>query len=584
MTQMKSTVSLTVGGRAVGAYPLLQAGDLNFPVRDPSRVIRTAPRAPIEDLDSLPMVDRSMIDFARYSRAIGMAPMKNTVSILATRGCPFHCSYCHMIMSKKYRSRSPENIYDEILFYVKLGIRRFSFVDDIFNLGPRSTDLFRLIIAKGLDIKLFFPNGLRGDILSEDYIDLMIEAGTSYLALALETASPRLQKLIQKNMKLDKLQRAIEYIAQRHPKVILNLFTMMGFPTETEEEVLQTINFVKSITWIHFPYLNILKIYPGTQMEELARNNGITAAAITKGLSQQYNEVPETLPYSKAFARQVQMDLLTNYILNKDRLRAVLPHQTSLWAEDEFLQQYDSYLPLEVKSVGQLADFFGLPTSSFPVLDKLHAESRLIPDINQKLRSLSPYQDSDQRAFRFLLLDVSMPFSAKTSLLFGNLIEQPLGLLYILAYLKQRFGASINGKIAKSGVDFNSMAELQVIINDFQPKLVGVRTLSLYRDFFHETVAYVKQLMPDITIIAGGPYASSCVDDVASDPNVDIVVVNEGEVTMGELYQSILDRGGHIPDKRQLMGIPGLAFKDDIQLQTEPNEEQSKEVEKKAGA
>lgn len=80
MSKENSNDSLTVGGRAAGAYPLLQTGEFNLLARDQSHVIRTPARTPIKDLDSLPMVDRSMIDFARYSRAIGMAPMKNTVS------------------------------------------------------------------------------------------------------------------------------------------------------------------------------------------------------------------------------------------------------------------------------------------------------------------------------------------------------------------------------------------------------------------------------------------------------------------------------------------------------------------------
>ncbi|MCP4216936.1 MAG: AMP-binding protein, partial [bacterium] len=240
----------------------------------------------IRELDGLPLPDRSLVDYEKYNLHIGQAMVKNCMAVQGTRGCPYNCTYCHKIWPKKQVSRSAENFFAEVKLYYDMGIRRFAIIDDIFNLDIKnSSRFFQMVIAAGMnrprhglsEIQFFFPNGLRGDILTPDYIDLMVEAGTMNAALALETGSPRLQKLIRKNLNLDKFRTSVEYFLEKHPKVILEMFTMHGFPTETEEEAMMTLDFIKSFKWLHFPYVHILKIYPNTDMATLAIENGISA-------------------------------------------------------------------------------------------------------------------------------------------------------------------------------------------------------------------------------------------------------------------------------------------------------------------
>src|SRR5438105_1329751 len=87
-------------------------------------------RRAITDLDALPFVDRSLIDLGKYVHSIGETMAHGVITLLATRGCPYSCTYCHRIMSKKLHFRSPQNIFDEVRQYYDLGFRRFSFVDD----------------------------------------------------------------------------------------------------------------------------------------------------------------------------------------------------------------------------------------------------------------------------------------------------------------------------------------------------------------------------------------------------------------------------------------------------------------------
>ncbi|MCP4151061.1 MAG: AMP-binding protein, partial [bacterium] len=181
----------------------------------------TAPRPAVADLDTLPIPDRTLIDYEKYTRHISLAMVKNCITLQGTRGCPYECAYCARLWPKKHVARTAENIFAEVKKYYDKGVRRFALIDDIFNLKiENSSRFYELIIENNMEIQLLFPAGLRGDIMTPEYIDLMVKAGTVNISLALETASPRLQKLMRKNLDIEKLRRNLQYICTKHPHVI----------------------------------------------------------------------------------------------------------------------------------------------------------------------------------------------------------------------------------------------------------------------------------------------------------------------------------------------------------------------------
>ncbi|MCP4146665.1 MAG: AMP-binding protein, partial [bacterium] len=167
---------LLTTGQASASIPFSTLS--NFEKSKGVEIVTTQPRGPIKTFDQFPRPDRSYLDLRKYNNKIGMASVTNSISIQTTRGCPYECLYCHKIWSKKHVFRSAENIFDEIRYYYENGVTNFAAIDDCFNLNrENSSRLFRLIIKNKLKIQLFFPNGLRGDIMTPDYIDLMAEAG-----------------------------------------------------------------------------------------------------------------------------------------------------------------------------------------------------------------------------------------------------------------------------------------------------------------------------------------------------------------------------------------------------------------------
>ncbi len=520
----------------------------------------TATRPQIGDFDGLPIPDRSLVNYEKYGRYIGQAMVKNCIAVQGTRGCPYNCAYCHKIWPRKHVARSAENIFQEVRLYYGMGVKRFAIIDDIFNLDrANSSRFFELIIEKGLDIQLFFPNGLRGDILTTDYLDLMVKAGTVGVALALETASPRLQKLIGKNLNLPRLRENIEYFCHTYPHVILELFTMHGFPTETEEEAMLTLNFIKSLKWLHFPYVHILKIYPNTDMAALAVENGVSAKAIAASSNLAYHELPETLPVDRSFTLKYQADFLNEYFLSTERLRHVLPYQMQVLTRDEMVQKYNSYLPVDIHSFDDLLRFLGIQASQVVPESTADEEPGSIEGLNEKIGRCFPVTEPREDALRVLLLDLSQYFSSQTHMLY-DVVEPPLGLMSVMTYLNHRFGSKVNGKIAKSRIDFDSYAELRELLEEFKPDVIGIRTLSFYKDFFHLAVAKIRQWGLAAPIVAGGPYATSDYGTILQDRNIDLVVMGEGEHTFAELVQRVMENHKQLPDDRALEEIGGIAF------------------------
>lgn len=513
----------------------------------------TKSRPHIVDFNSLPVPDRSLLDLTKYKNKIGMASAINCITIQSTRGCPYECIFCHKVWSKNHVYRSAENIYKEITYYYDRGIRNFSFIDDCFNLNKKnSSRLFQLIIDDKLKLNIFFPNGLRGDLLTPEYIDLMVKAGTCNINLSLETASPRLQKLIKKNLNIEKFREAITYIAEHHPQVILEIATMHGFPTETEEEAMMTMEFIKSIKWIHFPYIHILKIYPNSEMEELALANGVLKEDIQRSNNLAFHELPETLPFPKSFTRKYQADFINDYFLSKERLRQVLPIQIKVLGTEAVVQKYNTYLPTDITCLQDILDFAQLDAKELCIEEKPDSP---VPELfSQKSTSCKKTEKK-----RILLLDLSQYFSSHSMLY--NVTEQPLGQMYLLTYLKQEFSDEIDGVIYKSGVDFDDFNELYQLVMDYQPNFIGIRTLTYYKQLFHETVSYLRQWGIRCPIAAGGPYATSDYSFILKDSNVDLALLGEGEYAFRDLICLMLRNNFNLEDKAMLETVDGIAYR-----------------------
>ncbi len=241
----------------------------------------TAPRTYIEDLDALPLPAWDLTDIDAYAKRRGMSltGQRRYMPITTSRGCPYRCTYCHDIQGKSFRAHSPEYVLrmvDELR--EKWNVHDYDITDDIFNFDPeRMLAICDGFIARG-GIGYTCPNGIRADRMTVEQVDRMARAGAQYVAIAIETVTKRLQKQIRKHLRFDKVQPIISAFTERN--VFTSGFFMVGFPSETEEEVRATIDFAVT-SKLHAAYFFVVTPFVGTEMHgEILEHMGEAATEL----------------------------------------------------------------------------------------------------------------------------------------------------------------------------------------------------------------------------------------------------------------------------------------------------------------
>jgi radical SAM superfamily enzyme YgiQ (UPF0313 family) len=235
--------------------------------RNGGKVKYTEPRPLIQNLDELPFPAYHLFDLKNYSyNIIGVGNAKKIpwISIVTSRGCPFHCIFCKRIYGQTYRARSPENVLAEMEFLVsEYKIKEFLIVDDNFTLiRERAEKICDLIIERGLDVIFRFPNGIRADCVDFELLKKLKNAGMYKTAFGIESGSPRMLKIMKKNLDLNKIRKAVRMCRVLG---IENIgFFVIGLPGETHESALQTIKFAKELPLDDASFY-IATPYPGTE-------------------------------------------------------------------------------------------------------------------------------------------------------------------------------------------------------------------------------------------------------------------------------------------------------------------------------
>lgn len=257
--------SALLGGLESGA-DLSKLRGLAF--RRDGEVVLTEPHPLVEDLDTLPWPAYDLLEMERYFRANSARTSpkhRRVVQLFTSRGCPWHCCYCHDLFGKRFRGRSPENVVAEMkMLQETWRIREFMIDDDVFNFDiRRAKRIFELIPAEGVKATFQFNNGLRLEHFDEDLVRRMAAAGTHFIAVAIESASPRIQKMIRKHVHLDRAARTLSWMRKYGIRTLG--FFMLGFPTETREEIEETIRCAAALD-LDEALFSIATPYPGTEL------------------------------------------------------------------------------------------------------------------------------------------------------------------------------------------------------------------------------------------------------------------------------------------------------------------------------
>lgn len=224
------------------------------PYMTPNSSITIQERADfVKDISELPLPAYDLIDFKKYTlnapRLSVDGPHEFPFAMIQTsRGCPQGCCFCQVkeISGARFRPRTPENIIEEMLWYKNTyGVRSFVIVDDnIVTQRSRAIKLFTLMAKK---VKLpWKATAMAVFKLDKELIDIMAESGCTYVCIAIESGSRRvLDEIIKKPIDFEHAKKMTALLQERGIFVSANF--ILGFPTETWDEIRQTLSFVEEL-------------------------------------------------------------------------------------------------------------------------------------------------------------------------------------------------------------------------------------------------------------------------------------------------------------------------------------------------
>ncbi len=217
---------------------------LAFLDRDSGAVRRTAPRAPLKNLDVLPTPAWDLFDPEPYRRAWMEAHGFFSLNLVSSRGCPYRCNWCAKpIWGDSYHCRSAHLTACELL-EVK---NRFApdqiwFADDIFALSPQWTREFAAEV-EALGAQIPFKMQSRCDLMTRETVRFLRRAGCEEVWMGVESGSQQILDAMEKGTRVRQVLDARENLGRHGIRACY--FLQFGYPGETWAEIEQTIALVR---------------------------------------------------------------------------------------------------------------------------------------------------------------------------------------------------------------------------------------------------------------------------------------------------------------------------------------------------
>lgn len=233
------------------------------------KVVMTAPRGQIANLDSLPYPDRKALDLEFYEAMPLDVPcvlsLKRYTTIQTSRGCPYPCVYCDIpaFSEGKWRDRSPEHVLGELEMLDREGYGACYFTDDHFLLKRKRIEA----ICQGMiDKKLKIEWGCEGrvDAVAIDQFPLMAKSNCRTLMFGIEAGVQKTLDRLKKMQTLEQIVNACN-LAKAAKIPVVHGFFLVGCPDETEEEIMETFRFCARNKIDTFGF-NRLCVYRGTPL------------------------------------------------------------------------------------------------------------------------------------------------------------------------------------------------------------------------------------------------------------------------------------------------------------------------------
>lgn len=253
---------------------------------------KNALRPVIRDLDSIPFQDYlnethyvlHENSLQRLTDDLQCKYMNHTYLTIPSRGCPFKCSYCcNNALGKVYpqakamRKRSVENIIAEISTALRSisGISQIKFADDsFFSYSTMEIEEFSRKYKENISLPLAI-GGATPSTLTREKLAPLVKAGLEDIRMGIQTGSERTLKLYNRRQNNHDVIKAAETIHRVNPRLMPRYDIILDNLWETEEDLRETLELLSKLSLPFKLNLFSLTFYPGTDLYEKARADGI---------------------------------------------------------------------------------------------------------------------------------------------------------------------------------------------------------------------------------------------------------------------------------------------------------------------
>jgi radical SAM superfamily enzyme YgiQ (UPF0313 family) len=224
----------------------------------------------VENLDALPVPDRSGFDNAAYMKWGGMGNLQTK------RGCPFECIYCvyPIIEGKRIRLRKPQRVCDEIEGMLEMGITNLFIVDNAFNYPPDHAEaICREIMRRKLDVR--WSCYANPKFVAPRLVEWMLRAGCTGMEFGSDAAHHTMLINLGKNFTIDDLKNASTLCRSSGMSFCHSL--LLGGPGETMESAQQTMDTIADMSPTAVICMIGIRVFPKTALHAIALNEGMTS-------------------------------------------------------------------------------------------------------------------------------------------------------------------------------------------------------------------------------------------------------------------------------------------------------------------
>lgn len=239
----------------------------------------------IQNLDELPFADYDAVDINNYYSVL--AEETPSVTLFTSRGCPFSCAYCDRpALGKGFRPQGANRVVDEMEALEKRGAKEIFFYDDTFSVSmKRVMQICDEYKKRKLSIK--WDIRTRVNVVNEDLLRNMKEAGCERIHFGVESGNPRIVRTMNKGISIEQVEKAFDMCKRFKIKTLA--YFMMGNPGETLEDVKDTLSLSKRIK-PDFMQMTILSPFPATVYYLDAIKSGVVKTDVWKEYAKVIND------------------------------------------------------------------------------------------------------------------------------------------------------------------------------------------------------------------------------------------------------------------------------------------------------